>query len=76
MATYLDNLIARRDAVAAELAALDSTKAGGKANSMAAGVDHAKYKEGLYAELESLEKRITMAQSESDGPVNVESEGY
>ncbi len=58
MATYRENLEARRNNVAAQIAALDATKAGGLPNSSASGVDHEKHKEGLYAELEKLEALI------------------
>ena len=64
---YLDYLTTRRDAVAAELAAMTSASAGGKPNSTASGVDHDAYKAGLYAELERLNTLIKDAQSASDG---------
>ena len=67
MATYLENLTTRRDAIAAELAALTSTAAGGKPNSEAGGIDHQGYKEGLMAELKALNEAIDAAQAFSDG---------
>lgn len=73
MATLLENLITRRDAIGVELAALTSSLAGGKPN--AAGpnvVDHVGYKDGLYRELEWIEARIAAA----SGPTEVVTEGY
>jgi len=60
MATYYDNLRTRRTAIAAELAAIDTTKAGGKPNASGVGesVDHVGYKTALYAELESINKEL------------------
>ena len=74
MATALENLITRRDAICTELAALDSTKVGGLANATGAGanVDHQTYKMNLYKELEAIENRITAAQ----GPVEVETQYF
>jgi len=72
MATYLDSLKTRRDAVATELAALDATKAGGLPDSGAGDVQHQAYKAGLYAELERLNTLVHAAQADSDGPVEVE----
>ncbi len=59
-ATLLAQLKQRRDAVIAELSAIDSTKAGGKPNVSGAGVnvDHVGYKRALYEELDALEKQI------------------
>lgn len=70
MATALENLIARRDAICAELAVLDSTKVGGKADASGGGVsvEHQNYKMNLYKELEAIEKRIAAVQ----GPVDIE----
>ena len=73
MATLLENLITRRDAIGVELAALSSSLAGGKPN--AAGpntVDHVGYKDGLYRELESINRAIEVA----GGPVEIVTEGY
>jgi hypothetical protein len=75
MATYLENLTARRDAIAAELAAIDATKPGGGINSIAGDVDHDKYKASLYKELADLEARIDKAQANSDGPIEIISQG-
>ena len=74
MATDLENLIARRSAVTAELAALDASKAGGKPNNPS-GVQHEQYKAGLYAELKSLNELIAAQQSEDDGPFEILSTG-
>lgn len=73
--TYKDDLQTRRDAVAAELAALTTAKAGGLPNSTATGVDHQAYKAGLYAELERLDKLIKAAQDDEDGPIEYTSIG-
>lgn len=61
MATYLEDLTARRNAIAAELAAMSATAAGGKPNASATGVDHVGYKDGLYRELGELNKLIAAA---------------
>lgn len=78
MATAIENLLTRRDAIAAELAALGVTKAGGKPNVSADGqsTDHVGYKDGLYRELKSIEEAIQMIQSRDSGPFAVESYGY
>jgi hypothetical protein len=62
MATDLENLQARRTAICAELAALGTTKAGGKPNSTAAGVDHVGYKKSLYEELAAIDQAIAAAE--------------
>lgn len=58
MATAAELLIQRRDAICAELAALSTTKAGGKPNSTGGGdmvhVDHQGYKRSLYEELREI----------------------
>lgn len=72
MASLLENLIARRDAIGAELAAMGPTKAGGLPNTNGSNsTDEVGYKDGLYRELEELDKRIAAAQ----GPVEIESYG-
>lgn len=61
----LTNLRTRRTAVMAELAAMSSTTAGGKPNSLGGhgeSVDHAGYKKGLYEELEKLNELISSSQ--------------
>lgn len=75
MATLLENLETRRDAVAAELAALTSTSAGGKPNATGGplDVDHVGYKDALYRELRELNEQIGQlgggAETESYGLV-------
>lgn len=71
MATLLENLITRRDAIGAELAAMSSATAGGLPNASKSGVDHQTYKMNLYRELEEIEKRIAASQ----GPFEIVSEG-
>ena len=65
-AVYLANLKARRNAIAVELAALTSVKAGGLPNADGDGVnvDHVGYKDGLYRELKELEAMIDKAEDE------------
>lgn len=66
MATLLENLITRRDAIGVELAALTSTAAGGKPNHNGQhAVDHVGYKDGLYRELREINEQIAIHQ----GPV-------
>ena len=60
-ATNLANLKTRRDAIYAELAALSSTKAGGKPDSRQGGIDHMAYKRSLYEELREIRETITAA---------------
>ena len=69
----IDNLVARRTAVLAEIAALDSTKAGGLPDVQGGGVaiQHQAYKNGLYEELERLNAMITAF----EGPWEVVSKG-
>lgn len=57
MATLLENLIARQNAIGEELAALTSCSAGGKPNAPG-NVDHVGYKDGLYRELREIERQI------------------
>lgn len=61
MATYLANLLARRDAIGTELAAITATAAGGKPNASATGIDHVGYKDGLYRELKEINDLIAAA---------------
>lgn len=70
MATLLENLIARRNAIGEELAALTASKAGGLPNG-AGNVNHVGYKDGLYRELREINRQISQLQ----GPVEVESYG-
>lgn len=75
MATLLENLKARRDAIGVELAALTSTAAGGKPNASGSpmAVDHVGYKDGLYRELKELNERIAEADAAANGLAEVES---
>lgn len=78
MATVLENLITRREAVALELSQLDMTKLGGMADigGRDGGTDikHQEYKMNLYRELEYLDGAIKRAQDVADGgdPFEVE----
>ena len=65
-AAYLANLKTRRNAIAAELAALSTSAAGGLPNADGDGVnvDHVGYKDGLYRELKELETMIQKAEDE------------
>lgn len=60
MATELENLRTRRATIAARLAALtDGTGIGDKPNASGGqSVDHVGYKDGLYRELEQINKQI------------------
>lgn len=61
MATYLQNLITRRNNIAQELAALDATKQGGKVNvtgGVGSNVDHVGYRQSLVDELKTLQDMI------------------
>lgn len=61
MATLIENLKTRRDAIGVELAALSATKAGGLPNVSGdgGGVNHSLYKMDLYRELEMINKQIS-----------------
>lgn len=68
---YITSLKTRRTAICAELAALSSVGAGGKPNTAGGGgahVDHVGYKDGLYRELEAIDKLI------ADAGANVQAE--
>ncbi len=64
MATDLENLQTRRSAILTELAALDSTKAGGNPNATGSGdgIDHTGYKQSLYDELRQINELIAAAE--------------
>lgn len=70
MATVLENLIIRREAVAVELAALDATKPGGMPDiggrDGGTDIEHQAYKLNLYKELEYLDGAIKRAQDVAD----------
>jgi len=79
MASFLENLRTRRNAIAVELAALSATAAGGKPNmgGIAGGaVDHVGYKDGLYRELAEIEKQLantSVIDAQENGPYELES---
>lgn len=58
MATLIENLTARKNAIGVELAAMSATTAGGKPDAGKSGIGHVAYKDGLYRELEWIEKAI------------------
>lgn len=64
MATLLENLTTRRDAIGVELAALTSTKVGGTATGAIDGqqVDHVGYRLSLYKELAEINNLIASAE--------------
>lgn len=63
MATLLENLKARRDAIGVELAALTASKAGGAPNATGGeGLDHVGYKDALYRELKEINELIAAAE--------------
>lgn len=71
MATDYQNLLTRRSAICAELAALTATAAGGKPNASggSGAVDHVGYKDGLYRELETINGLLaSLESSEGGGP--------
>ena len=75
--SYLSDLQTRRDSIAAELAALTSTKAGGKPNNDTGGegaeIDHVGYKDGLYRELREINDLIAaIGASEDAWEINAE----
>jgi len=74
MPTDLENLLARRSAILAELAALTSTSAGGGLNHTALGrsFDHVGYKDGLYRELAQIKELI----GSLEGPIDDSVQGY
>lgn len=76
MATDLENLRARRSTIYAELAALNSQKIGGNANTSGAGTnpDHVGYKDGLYRELKELAEQEKLLIALSDDAFEVTSE--
>lgn len=63
---FIDDLITRRNNIAAELAVLDATKAGGLPNAQG-NPDEVGYKDGLYRELDRLNALI----AEAGGPVEI-----
>lgn len=75
MSTAAASLIARRDAICAELAAITASSAGGKPNSSGGGdmvhVDHQGYRQSLYAELREINQML----SAIEGPTIIETVG-
>lgn len=69
MATAAENLLTRREAVCAELAAMTSTSNGGRPTYNIDGqmVDHAGYKKSLYEELAMIDKQLAGLQTPSEG---------
>lgn len=67
MATYLDNLYTRRNNIAAELAAITSTSAGGKPNAGKSGIDHQGYVDSLNKQLETIRGLIADEETNSGG---------
>lgn len=69
--TYLTDLIARRDAIGAELAQMSTSKAGGvpnvqpNRNADGVNVDHVAYRLSLLKELKSLNELIEKAQKDA-----------
>lgn len=63
MATHLENLITRKNAIGVELAAMDPTKAGGKPDAGKSQVNHVAYRLSLLDELAKLEGLINTAQA-------------
>ena len=62
MATRAENIEARLDAIAAELAAMDSTQAGGLPNNSDAGnIDHVGYRMSLLEEMKMLRAELSHA---------------
>ena len=61
MATRAENIETRLDAIAAELAAMGPTEAGGKPNAMGSpvGIDHVGYRMSLIAEQKELLAALT-----------------
>lgn len=69
MPTQLENLLARRDRILEELAAMDACKPGGRPNASGGTsgekiLDHRGYRESLYSELERINGLIPAL----DGP--------
>lgn len=77
--SYFSDLRTRRAAIAAELAALTATAAGGKPNmgGVAGGsVDHVGYKDGLYRELETIDRLLantSAVDAQENGPWEIQS---
>ena len=69
----VDDLITRRDAICAELAAMASTTAGGLPNASGPdAIDHVGYKRALYEELRGINELIASI----SGPIEEITEGF
>lgn len=62
MATLLENLQARKEAIGVELAAMGPTKAGGLPDATKSGVGHVAYRMSLLEELKQLNDTINQEQ--------------
>lgn len=72
MATVLQNLMTRKANIAAELAAMVSTSAGGKPDAGKSGVGHVAYRMSLIEELKLINEAIdkeTMNSADGDATV-------
>ena len=69
--SWITDLITRRTAIGAELAALSSSTAGGKPNNSTegGGTDHVGYKDGLYRELAQINETLKNAGVDDNGNV-------
>lgn len=74
MPTDYENLVTRRSAILAELAAMTSTSAGGGLNHTALGrsFDHVGYKDGLYRELAMIKEQLGAL----EGPIDDSVQGF
>ena len=79
MASDLENLKARRSNILARLAAMDGTGPGDRVDlqAMGSGSQHVAYKDGLYRELETIERLIAKADdgSGAGGSFEIASQG-
>lgn len=64
---YIDDLKTARENIAAELAAMDATKAGGKPDHSASGVGHTAYYLSRLSALKDLDSLIEKAEASSSG---------
>lgn len=82
MATYRENLVARMEAIGAELAAMTANSMGGHANvnheDGGTTIDHVGYRKSLLDELETLRGLLAAASeveasaADDDGPFEIE----
>lgn len=66
MATYIENLNARKEAIGVELANMSATTAGGKPDAGKSGIGHVAYRMSLLEELKALEEMITAAKTDAN----------